>query len=85
MKAKLLGFITPQQVTYAYKKEDTSLPASYARAIAAYKFNHVQESLDLADSLINGNHRIHISLNSKARCFLTLVRPRRQFPITKSQ
>ncbi|HPQ50406.1 MAG: M48 family metallopeptidase [Alphaproteobacteria bacterium] len=52
MKAKLLGFITPQQVTYAYKKEDTSLPASYARAIAAYKFNHVQESLDLADSLI---------------------------------
>ncbi|MDD3019774.1 MAG: M48 family metalloprotease [Alphaproteobacteria bacterium] len=52
MKAKLLGFISPQQVTYIYKGDDHSISADYARAVAAYKFNQVDQSLRLVDGLI---------------------------------
>ena len=52
MKAKLTGFISPQQVTYKYPTSDTSIPAQYARAIAAYKFNKVDDALTLTDKLI---------------------------------
>jgi predicted Zn-dependent protease len=52
IKAKLLGFISPQQVMYLYPSSDTSLPARYAQAISAYRINHVEEALKLADGLI---------------------------------
>jgi predicted Zn-dependent protease len=38
MKAKLIGFLSPVDETYSlYPPSDTSLPARYARAIAAYR------------------------------------------------
>lgn len=52
MKAKLSGFISPQQVTYTYKSSDSSIPAQYARAIAAYRLNQVDTALSLTDRLI---------------------------------
>lgn len=52
IKAKLLGYISPQQVTYVYKSSDSSIPSLYARGIAAYRMNHVTEALTLADQLI---------------------------------
>ncbi len=52
MKAKLLGFINPAQVAWTYNSGDTSIPARYARAIAAYRQNHVQDSLSLMDGLL---------------------------------
>ncbi len=52
MKAKLLGFITPQQVPWAYPENNSSIPANYARAIAAYRANRVDEALKLIENLI---------------------------------
>lgn len=51
-KAKLSGFVTPQRVIYDYKSSDNSIPAQYARAIAAYRMSHVQEALKLTDGLL---------------------------------
>lgn len=52
IKAKLTGFINPGQVAWNYDDRDTSLPAAYARTIAAYRNNEVEASLKMADALI---------------------------------
>lgn len=52
MKAKLLGFINPTQVVWTYDDRDQSIPALYARAIAAYRQNEVKTALSLADKLV---------------------------------
>ncbi|MFA7276349.1 MAG: M48 family metalloprotease [Pseudobdellovibrionaceae bacterium] len=52
MKAKLLGYVTPQQVMYMYKSSDAGVPSLYARAIAEYRMNHVDNALKLADQLV---------------------------------
>jgi predicted Zn-dependent protease len=52
MKAKLLGFISPQQVAWTYDDRDHSVAATTARAIAAYRTNDVAHALKLADTLI---------------------------------
>lgn len=52
IRAKLIGFTAPQQVSWAYPSSDTSIAARYARAIAAYRDNHVDESLQGIDGLL---------------------------------
>jgi predicted Zn-dependent protease len=52
MKAKLLGFINPNQVPWVYDDRDQSVAASYARAIAAYRGNKVQDALKRMDALL---------------------------------
>ncbi len=52
LKAKLLAFITPAQVAWTYDDHDTSMAARYARAIAAYRQNQVQDSLRMMDGLL---------------------------------
>ncbi len=52
VKAKLLGFTSPQQVTYKYPSSDTSIPAEYARAIASYRMNQMDPALSKTDLLI---------------------------------
>lgn len=52
MKAKLLAFISPQQVAWTYDDRDHSIPAQIARAVAAYRTNDVANALKLADQLI---------------------------------
>ncbi len=52
MKAKLLGFIKPGQVAWTYDDGDMSIPAHYARAIAAYKNNEVNHALKEIDALL---------------------------------
>lgn len=52
VKAKLLGFISPQQVLYRYPSSDTSVPAQYARAIASYRMNQMDSALKQIDGLI---------------------------------
>ena len=52
LKAKLVGYVTPQQVSWAYDDRDTSIAADYARAIAAYRQNDVEGALRRADGLI---------------------------------
>jgi predicted Zn-dependent protease len=52
VKAKLAGYITPQQVTYLYPDSNKSIAAQYARAVAAYRTNKVDIALKDADQLI---------------------------------
>jgi predicted Zn-dependent protease len=52
MKAKLVGFINPGSVPWAYSDSDISMPARYARAIAAYRQNNIEEALKLSEALI---------------------------------
>ena len=52
IKAKLAGFIHPEQIPWVYDDKDTSLPAQYARAIAAYRNNKVDDALSRIDALL---------------------------------
>ena len=52
MKAKLIGFINPQAVDWTYDVKDQSVPALYAKTIAAYRTNRVDQSLGMIDSLL---------------------------------
>ncbi len=52
MKAKLIGFTAPGRVAWEYDDKDTSIPARYARAIAAYREDHVEEALQQIDALL---------------------------------
>ncbi len=52
MKAKLAGFINPEQVPWMYDDKDKSVPARYARAIAAYRNDRVDDALNKIDGLI---------------------------------
>ena len=52
MKAKLVGFISPGRVAWEYDDRDTSIPASYARTIAAYRENRIDEAVQGVDALI---------------------------------
>lgn len=52
MKAKLEGFLSPQQALMKYGEKDTGYPARYARAIAYYQTKDVERALRLIDALI---------------------------------
>src|SRR5215213_7898710 len=53
MRAKLAGFLErPDTVARRYPSTDTSLPARYARAIAAYRHNELSSALAQIDALI---------------------------------
>jgi len=52
MRAKLFGFTKPTSVARVYPSGDTSLPAQYARAIAAYRNNVFPDALARTDALI---------------------------------
>ena len=52
MRAKLTGFVNPQQVMYAYPSNNQSIAAKYARAIAAYRMNHEKEALSGIEALL---------------------------------
>ena len=54
MKAKLVGFIgPPARVASRYPASDTSVPARYARAIAAYRAVDIKAALTQTQSLID--------------------------------
>lgn len=50
--AKLNGFIAPEKIGWVYEDRDQSLPARYARTIAAYRENRVDKALGLIDGLL---------------------------------
>src|SRR5262249_15160893 len=52
MKAKLTGFIYPQQALVKYDEKDTGYPARYARAIAYYQTKEPDKALKRVDALI---------------------------------
>lgn len=52
MVAKLIGFTKPRQIPWIYDDSDVSIPAEYARAIAAYRGNRVDEALRRMAALV---------------------------------
>lgn len=52
MRAKLMGFISPQRVSYEFEDSDHSIAADYARAIADYKLDQTEQALKETDALI---------------------------------
>jgi len=52
MQAKLTGFLTPHLVYQKYPPSDDSMPARYARAIAAFRSGDTRNALPIIDSLI---------------------------------
>lgn len=52
MKAKLTGFINPANVSWTYDDRDTSIPAIYARSIAAYRQDDIKTALNQIDKII---------------------------------
>ena len=52
MKAKLDGFINPQQSLVKYSETDTGFPARYARVIAYYQTKEPDKALKRVDALI---------------------------------
>ena len=56
MKAKLVGFIGPAtRVSSSYPDSDQSMPAKYARAIAAYRAVDIKAALTLTQQLIEAD------------------------------
>lgn len=53
MLAKLMGFVTPQQVAWTYDDRDNSRESVTARAVAAYRTNDVARALKLSDQLLS--------------------------------
>lgn len=52
MKAKLIAFTNPGRVPWVYSDSDTSIPAQYARTIAAYRENNIDQALEGINALI---------------------------------
>ena len=52
MRAKLIGFTSPGRVAWEYDDRDTSIAAEYARAIAAYREDRIDDALSKVDGLI---------------------------------
>ncbi len=52
MKAKLIGFMSPQSALITYDEKDTSYPARYARAIAYYQLEEPNRALRMIDALL---------------------------------
>ena len=52
MKAKLLGFINPEQVGVAYPDSQKDIASRYANTIAAYRLNDIPSALRGIDELI---------------------------------
>ena len=53
MKAKLIGFIHPGQIPWIYDDKDQSIAANYARAIASYRNNNIDDALKRISALID--------------------------------
>ncbi len=47
-----MGFINPEQVNWRYDDRDQSIPAAYARAVAHYRENRIDQAISAIDALI---------------------------------
>ena len=52
IKAKLLGFLQPENALLRTSENDTALTARYSRAIALYRTNKLESALALTDKLV---------------------------------
>lgn len=83
MLAKLTGFVTPEYVIWNYSEKDSGLYARYARAIAAYRQNKVNDALTLTDSLLTDEPKNAYFLELKGQMLSEFGRPLEAIPYYK--
>lgn len=81
MRAKLSGFSeSRERVARRYPASDTSLPARYARAILAYRFDGAARAAPLIDALIQADPDNPYFWELKGQSYLEAGRPRDAIP-----
>lgn len=81
MRAKLVGFTQqPDSVSRLYPRSDASLPARYARAISAYRFGNIPDSIRQIDALIAEQPRNAYFYELKGQALLEAGRAREAVP-----
>jgi predicted Zn-dependent protease len=81
MRAKLAGFFeSRERVAKRYPASDTSLPARYARAILAYRFDGAARAAPLIDALIQADANNPYFWELKGQSYLEAGRPRNAIP-----
>jgi predicted Zn-dependent protease len=81
MRAKISGFFEARErVAKRYPASDTSLPARYARAILAYRFDGAVRAAPLIDALIQAEPGNPYFWELKGQSYLEAGRPRDAIP-----
>jgi len=75
VKAKLIGFVTPDQAVKIYPESDQSIPAHYARAYAYHLGAYPDKANAEADSLLASNPEDPFFLELKGQVLLEGGRP----------
>jgi predicted Zn-dependent protease len=76
MRAKLAGFLErPDTIARRYPSTDTSLPARYARAIAAYRYGGVSSAQAQIDALIQAQPNNPYFYELKGQALLESAQP----------
>ncbi len=83
IKAKLIAFIAPEQVSWMFDDRNQSVEANYARTIAAYRLNQEQKALDLIDTLIKAEPNNPYFHELKGQMLVDFTRVRDALPSYK--
>ncbi len=75
MNAKLIAFINPDHIQWTYSDTDKSIPALYARSIAAYRKNKTTKALALIDTLLTKEPQNPYFLELKGQMLLDFGKP----------
>ncbi|MBI1301298.1 MAG: M48 family metalloprotease [Alphaproteobacteria bacterium] len=81
MRAKLVSFINPGQVPWVYDDKDKSIAAQYARAIAAYRNNQVDEALSRINDLLKREPENPYFLELKGQMLVDFGRVKEAVPV----
>ena len=81
MRAKLTAFLSDTaEIARRYPVSDTSLAARYARAVAAYRFGHVDDALHQIDGLIQAQPQNPYFHELKGQALLEAGRAKEAIP-----
>jgi predicted Zn-dependent protease len=80
MKAKLMGYINPERVAWVYDDKDQSINANYARAVAHYRENRIEEALQTIDNLIKQEPRNAYFYELKGQMLVDFGRVKQSLP-----
>ena len=83
MKAKLISYIDPGRVPWVYDDSDKSVPARYARAIAAYRQKRTQDALKEINGLIGLESNNPYSQELKGQMLMSFGRITEALPYYK--
>ncbi len=83
MKAKLMGFINPERVVWTNNDRDNSLPARYAKGIAAYRTNHFDEAITYINGLIENEPENPYFLELKGQMLVDFGKIKEALPYYK--